>query len=391
MRIGKPDYYDEFRCIAGACGDSCCIGWEIDVDEDKQEMYRSVSGELGKRLRECIDWEEGHFILQGKEERCPFLNRENLCDLIIGLGDAALCEICREHPRFYDWFDDYTEVGLGLCCEAAGRLILGKKEPVGLVVEEESRPEEDPSESDYGEMYLQEEEEILFAARRLAFVMLQERKISIWERLRCFLIFVEEMQEAWDSCGLDGLEELVESVERKRMHRRWDADEPMPPQPIEYARAYAGVLRLCRKLEPIDESWSGILDLLENLVSRPEQLMELEKDMLRVSQDREYEYEQLAVYFVYRYFMKCREDGDICSKGMLTVFCILLIRLLDVAGLAGTGSLTMEDRVQNAKCCSKEIEYSEENLELLEDAFREQEDLSLEQLVLLLNPGYCKK
>ena len=30
--ITKPDFYDSFKCRAGECTDSCCIGWEIDID-----------------------------------------------------------------------------------------------------------------------------------------------------------------------------------------------------------------------------------------------------------------------------------------------------------------------------------------------------------------------
>ena len=135
--IRKPDYFDRFRCIAGACSDSCCIGWEIDVDEERRVCYRNVDGELGERLKNCIDWEEGHFILQGKEERCPFLNKENLCDLIIGLGEESLCDICREHPRYYEWYDDLTEAGVGLCCEAAAKLILESEAAATFVVEED--------------------------------------------------------------------------------------------------------------------------------------------------------------------------------------------------------------------------------------------------------------
>ncbi|MBQ5870397.1 MAG: hypothetical protein IIW57_05515, partial [Lachnospiraceae bacterium] len=54
------------------------------------------------------------------------------------------------------------------------------------------------------------------------------------------------------------------------------------------------------------------------------------------------------------------------------VFCILLIRILDVAKYMKTGSFSKEDRVQNAKDCSKEIEYSEENLALLAEMFWEE-------------------
>ena len=36
-----PDYYSAFRCIAGACKHSCCIGWEIDIDEESLEIGRA--------------------------------------------------------------------------------------------------------------------------------------------------------------------------------------------------------------------------------------------------------------------------------------------------------------------------------------------------------------
>ena len=53
-----PDYYPTFRCIAGACKHSCCIGWEIDIDSETAELYKSVPGEFGKRLSENIDFDE---------------------------------------------------------------------------------------------------------------------------------------------------------------------------------------------------------------------------------------------------------------------------------------------------------------------------------------------
>ena len=81
-----PDYYENFRCIAGDCRHSCCIGWEIDVDEETLAYYDTVGGELGERMRRCIArTETPHFCL-GEQERCPFLNEKNLCDIIVELG-----------------------------------------------------------------------------------------------------------------------------------------------------------------------------------------------------------------------------------------------------------------------------------------------------------------
>lgn len=52
MKFIKPNFYDAFHCTAAACSDTCCAGWEIDVDPDTVEYYENLEGELGERLRE---------------------------------------------------------------------------------------------------------------------------------------------------------------------------------------------------------------------------------------------------------------------------------------------------------------------------------------------------
>lgn len=33
MQFTFPNYYKEFSCIAGACPDTCCAGWQIVIDD----------------------------------------------------------------------------------------------------------------------------------------------------------------------------------------------------------------------------------------------------------------------------------------------------------------------------------------------------------------------
>ena len=40
MEIFAPEYYNQFRCIASACPDSCCKEWEVDVDAAAAAFYR---------------------------------------------------------------------------------------------------------------------------------------------------------------------------------------------------------------------------------------------------------------------------------------------------------------------------------------------------------------
>lgn len=119
MDIFAPSYYKNFKCIKGDCKHNCCIGWEIDIDKDTLEFYMTDS-KIIKNIELC---EPAHFIL-GRNKRCPFLNKENLCDIILKYGEDKLCQICKDHPRFVNEYNSREEIGLGLTCEAAVRLIL---------------------------------------------------------------------------------------------------------------------------------------------------------------------------------------------------------------------------------------------------------------------------
>ena len=138
MISAYPEYYKDFSCIASACRHSCCIGWEIDIDPVSAERYRKTEGALGEKMCRCIDFEaeQPHFIL-GEDERCPFLDGNNLCEIILTLGEDAISEICTGHPRFRTYLSERTETGLGLCCEEAARLILSQERPFAIVEEGE--------------------------------------------------------------------------------------------------------------------------------------------------------------------------------------------------------------------------------------------------------------
>ena len=121
MKLYAPKYYKQFSCIADKCSHSCCIGWEIDVDSDTLKRYKKLKHYYAKNILESI--EDGHFIL-GESERCPHLDENGLCNIISHLGKDYLCNICSEHPRYYNDTPRGKEVGIGMACEEACRLIL---------------------------------------------------------------------------------------------------------------------------------------------------------------------------------------------------------------------------------------------------------------------------
>ena len=203
MKQMAPEGYADFHCIAGACRHSCCIGWEIDIDLASLRRFQQMPGAMGERLRQNIDTdtETACFRMVGWEERCPFLNVDGLCDMILELGEDSLCQICTDHPRFRNEFADHTETGLGLCCEAAGRLLLGRKEPFRLTVMEDDGGNEAPDPEEAG----------LLALRDSLFAMMQDRSLPIAQRIEKllpsgeiawadwadFLLSLERLDERW--------------------------------------------------------------------------------------------------------------------------------------------------------------------------------------------------
>ena len=294
-----PDYYKEFRCISRECKHNCCIGWEIDIDERTAEKYKNEEGELGLRLRRSIEWgETPHFIL-GENERCPFLNRENLCDLICAKGEGMLCSICNDHPRFRCELPGMIETGLGLCCEAAGKLILERKEPVTLEITGEKEADDE---------IVELRDDIICA--------LQDREKSIDER-------VEEMLSMCDA-------ELPEMT-------------------------FEEIADFLLSLERLDDKWTEQLELLKKSEADTKAFDEYMKG-------REAEYEQLLVYLIYRHFANSPDEWEASARCAFAAFSYRLIKELGAIWYERSGSFTTYDQVELCRLFSSEIEYSDENL-----------------------------
>jgi DeoR/GlpR family transcriptional regulator of sugar metabolism len=49
-----PTYFDKFRCIADKCPDTCCAGWEADLDGEIIAKYKTLDGELGEKIKNSL-------------------------------------------------------------------------------------------------------------------------------------------------------------------------------------------------------------------------------------------------------------------------------------------------------------------------------------------------
>ena len=323
MKILVPDYYLSFKCIADRCTDSCCIGWEIDIDDESRAKYAALDSEIGAEIRQKT--QHGVFPLQ-ENGRCAFLDERGLCRIISAHGEGYLCDICREHPRYYGVGADGLEGGLGLACPEAARIILSIKDKPKFVNIDGS-----PC-YDYDDEYAVASHDL----RELIYDAIYSH--DAMEARALFPVLAEYADEvAFDATAGLSAEDADISVGRT------DISEDYPSELID----------LFSECEALNDEW----------VNRLSGARSIKASLLTQSiKSNDGAYRALLFYFTHRYLRECIDDMSAMGRALLARCSADLIFLLSDTYEADDGL------VKSAVLFSKNIEYSTENIDILIDA-----------------------
>ncbi len=296
MKLFAPKYYKDFHCIADKCRHSCCVGWEIDVDSCTMEIYSSLTEGYGIKIKESIDLTETPHFRLCENEKCPHLDDKGLCRIISEYGEDYLCDICREHPRFYNDTARGKEVGIGMSCEEAARIILSSDFYNDFCVVEELE----------GEVDIYDFDAVGYRAR--IYDILAENELKYHEKLHKI------------SCEFD--------------------------------------VSLSQKT---DGEWRELLASLEYLDDAHKGLFACFSVNNNVLQKHEKQLERAFAYFVYRH---CSGAYDLEELRASLGFALICERLLASLALENDVAIT-----ELARIISEEIEYSEDNTEIIKSQF----------------------
>ena len=363
MYYRKPHYYDKFSCTAEQCPDTCCAGWQIVIDENSLEKYSNVSGDFGIRLLNSINWREG--IFEQYEKRCSFLNAENLCDIYKELGADALCDTCRLYPRHIEEFENLREFSLSLSCPVAAKMILQCQEPVRFLEEEDEKEECEEDFEDFDFLLF----DCLLEVREKLFSIVQNRTIPIEKRMYCVLKIAKNLQTALDEGELferDFMAEIELCLQEKA--------EDFSGNLYEIVQAFRKDLL---RLEVLREEWKTNLKAADNLFQKGETWYVEKRDRYKdeikntIGQEQWDIYkEQLLMFFLYTYFCGAVYDDMIYSKGVLSVISVFWIEEITFwSWAADEGQIEEKNLLETAYRYAREIEHSDENLNLLEEIF----------------------
>lgn len=349
MKLFYPEIFEKFQCTGSKCKDNCCkTDWDIEIDDDTYSFYKNLDGGIGKKLVDCVSDEDGCHYLARKDGRCPLLNDKGLCSLQFEYGEDKISDICREHPRFYEWFGNYKEAGVGLACEEAVRLLLSDDRPIKFFTKD---IDEEPDDLEYDTIVF----DPLLRVRGLLIDLLQGSGLTLREKLSAVLCTAGAIQYALDSDDYGKIKDVIKELS--------------DPVGILAAVAYADI----SSASP-NEAAKNILEYLKELdymeSALPQKIAEAESFAENTSPKsaeggERGEYEKLAVYFIYRYFLKCARDFDVMSKVKTMIVIIFTARIINLSRGA-----EQSDRFDTVKEICKEIEYSADNMcKLSEDSY----------------------
>lgn len=271
MKIVKPTFYKNFKCIAGDCPDSCCQGWEVDADSDSLEYYETLDNslEIKKRIDSVLSKDEfdNTIFTLAPKKRCPFLNDENLCDMHIAIGGEHTPYTCRTFPRFIYDFGATREIGISFSCPVASDMMYNTES-----FDFETEVNSDlPTLNDIdAEKYF-----LLYKGRAEAYKIAKDKNKSIRERLNDLLDLGVLLQE---------------------------------------------------KLFPYDEGGDDIafFDVFKNPeLINPEWKEKVENFSLKQVSDTQSN-ENILMYFLYKYLIQAVYDDDALSKIKMAVLGVLI-------------------------------------------------------------------
>ena len=322
MIIVTPKYYKNFKCIAGDCPDSCCQGWEVDANDESLAYYKTLPDtlEIKQRIDSVLDKDEfdNTIFRLAPKKRCPFLNDENLCDMHIAIGGEHTPITCRNFPRFIYDFGGTREIGISFSCPVAADLIYHSDESLSFDTEINS---DLPTLNDIdAELFIK-----LKQARTKAFQIVQNSEKPLDKRLCELLDFAASLQ--------NGIGEYCEGGNDIAFEEVFNNPELINPEWQEKVRNI--------KQKSIENSLAN---------------------------------ENIASYFIYKYFLLAVYDRDVLSKVKMAVIGVLINTYM------GESAWTMH-------LWSKETEHSQYNMDRYKNLLKNADCLIVKKLKILINCG----
>ena len=373
MKILKPFYYDDFKCIGGECIDNCCENnWRIDIDEKTYKKYKKLKGEWGKKINNNISRKRSNpnYLQYGKinlkNNKCSLLSEDGLCTIHGSLGEDYLCNTCRVYPREIKKYGEIYERNLSISCPEVARYIIKSKDNFSFDLEGEKLSDLD---KDYivNNKYNEKLYNILWDTRSLSMEIIQFKEIEIWKRISFFKMLTDKVQNIINEKQYDNYEEVLnnfrEQVTNINVINSLDKIALISDVKVKFiqsalqVRANNGLNN--DKFTSLIIEYNKLFDKDIDFKSNIEKIIEKEKEFNIYLKEHKNILENLLIYLIYKYFMNALYTKDLNAEVNNIILSYAMIKILLLSRYnKNNKELNEEDFVEVFYLFSRTVEHN---------------------------------
>jgi len=344
MKLLKPFYFDEFECVGGKCKDTCCVGWNIEIDKMSYEKYQQVKGEFGERLKRSIASGDTNQFILDENKRCPFLNKEQLCDIYINIGEDKLCNTCKTYPRITRKYDDIIEQLLTLSCPEVAKILVSHKNPIDFCFGEFNGNNQDMINVDKVDLF-----NALIDGRGLSVDLMQTDKIPLWKRIFICLNIANKIQIHIDNDEVNKIQKILEQFQDEEYIMAYvDALEQFSCNNELKLFQYRAIINIISGLNVMDpkfvEFYKETIDFLNSHCNEEsENIFSYLVNKFDTYNIDSKVYENYIVYYLFHYYLSSYEEGTIYKYIVLMVDAYSIMKLFAMVRWFNNGYQLSDD------------------------------------------------
>lgn len=384
MKVLKPFYYDDFKCIAGDCIDNCCRAeWEISIDKKTYKKYRKLKGQWGNKINNNITRirKNNSYLNYGKiklkDKGCSLLDEKGLCTIHDKLGVGYLCNTCKVYPREITKLGEIYERNLFMSCPEVARYFVRHKENFYFNMGEEELSDLD---KDYiiDKSYDEKLYNLLWDSRSLAMEIIQFKEIEIWKRIIFLKILTDKVQKLIDEENYENYEKVLNTFRNEITNidviNSLDKIKFVEDVKFDFIQSIINKssqlkrVKYSQLINDYYEMFNATDDKKENL----KLLFEKEREFNIFLKDYENILENLLIYLIYGYFMLALYSKDLNKQVNKVVITYSMIKMLLLGRwFKNNKKLEEEDFVEVIYVFSRVIEHNRSFLNKIYEGVKE--------------------
>lgn len=380
MNYLTADLYKDFECIAGACPNTCCVGWRIIIDEATCKKMTEHEEQLGVPAKDWLIETDKGTCAKLENQRCYMLDDNNLCKVVLKLGPEYLSNTCQVYPRKWHKYGSVMEGYLSMSCPDVIDKLMNKE----CVQFDFSEDESPASQYEHTKLYFYE------SSVRTGIVDILQcyPQITLSTRLFAAYKILEKAIEFYHNGQLDynSLSPNIDLYFQENTLRSLDTQ-------LSHVVKETDRYRFLQKLQTVLygqstlERFSQLIELTNTyfMQSTPEQYL---SDIALFRADLQNYASFYTNYWVYRIFSDGLEIPDyqlVKTKFLYIAAEFCLIQTMALASFVNNGrKLNRDEYIYIISCISRRFEHSEGFRRLLTDKLVGNNTISAAGLLLMI-------